>query len=987
MQSMEAVCEEAEHTVKKLKTNRPSISLQKKDSSSEVFDNCETQQTSIFTKLHKLHEEYAEKSNGTRLKQNSHLLDKLVARERLNTLILNLYPGNRGYSLAFRTAPQSDNPDNTAEIIQIKEWPYEMDEFLMYINNEELPPFLLELLEQDFSYLFYNGCIIAEVRNYRQAYPNTKCEIHHVLLRPTLRSLLADINNIVDKSSHWGKEERNQLESQLLIANKPNLCLDPDNVVSSKVYQINRCKQMWNTHRFRRTARKFSQDSVYRKRKLDQLTHKPGVELLDFLNSRAKTSTVKQQRPLGEIGPVRVPNLECPTIASPATAVTINEFKMYPRVKETDDCLPQPIEEYTLETDMPAKEENGKPRVYHIKLSILQRPSNSEYLGELYLDRDHKKNERNGVACRFSLGSRNNANRYIHQFTDIFTESGRKSVRIRYTLGPHKERQLQQLQSQNTVPANLVQQQLTQLSQSLQNQTSVANGISLVQHSVGQSTSSSSSSIPILQSQLQGANQIKASPQQLSSQKSEINALAIELMNSVEQFQAQAAKQQQKNMASTSSTNTAIINLLNSSPASTTNSDTSAAVANAISGGATATTVLPQQLQNINQKLMARKVTIPGARVLNHAGNLIAINNNNSRLNLAELNSHTIRQQPQTITLTSVNSGGTFTNYTTVPVKQVLNQRLVNANSASDNKSTLSALLVGTPAADHPDIGTPNTNSLLIEKLAGATGNTSTFQGTTTHFIQSPKGGQQFMVQSPKGQQTVLTPLSSPPPQNTNTINVQSLNFAQLQSISGLQNVQVQLPGFAQPISLSLNVSSTGAASLQGHPTSLIVSMPATTATATANTITQAAGNGQAAMSSLVGSPAVVLASAANTPSLAQLVTSGVKGVIGQQQGIRPAGPQTVTLSPGGQPFQLITPLQRVRPQQSSPMTANAQNVTARTIQRTTPITIKMATTNANTVGQADGGQLQKQVHLQPFQQQMCVTQPVRRRSNATEPQ
>lgn len=103
---------------------------------------------------------------------------------------------------------------------------------------------------------------------------------------------------------------------------------------------------------------------------------------------------------------------------------------MYQRPKETSDCLPQLIEEYVLETDMPSKDKD-KPRVYYIKLSILQRPANSEFLGELYLDRDYKKDHKNGVACRFPLGSRANALRYIHQFTDIFTESGRKPVTIR----------------------------------------------------------------------------------------------------------------------------------------------------------------------------------------------------------------------------------------------------------------------------------------------------------------------------------------------------------------------------------------------------------------------------------------------------------------------------------------------------------------------------------------------------------------------------
>lgn len=117
------------------------------------------------------------------------LLEKLVVKERLNTMILNLYPGNKGYSLAFRTLSRSDSnfTEDTANMIETELWPYEEDDLLRYIGNEELPPFILDLLESQFSYLFYNGCIIAEVRDYRQAYPQFKCDIHHVLLRPTPR--------------------------------------------------------------------------------------------------------------------------------------------------------------------------------------------------------------------------------------------------------------------------------------------------------------------------------------------------------------------------------------------------------------------------------------------------------------------------------------------------------------------------------------------------------------------------------------------------------------------------------------------------------------------------------------------------------------------------------------------------------------------------------------------------------------------------------
>lgn len=112
------------------------------------------------------------------------------------------------------------------------------------------------------------------------------------------------------------------------------------------------------------------------------------------------------------------------------TGVVINEFKAYQPPVESNDYLPQIVEEYVLETKLPPKDKN-KQRVYHIKLSILQRPSNSEYLGELYLDRDHKENERNGVACRFTLGTRMHVNKYLQQFSETFTKSGRQSVVMR----------------------------------------------------------------------------------------------------------------------------------------------------------------------------------------------------------------------------------------------------------------------------------------------------------------------------------------------------------------------------------------------------------------------------------------------------------------------------------------------------------------------------------------------------------------------------
>ncbi|XP_055591427.1 uncharacterized protein LOC129743418 [Uranotaenia lowii] len=48
-------------------------------------------------------------TNRLNLRNTSFLLEKLVLRENLSTLILNLYPGNKGYSLAFRRGVEQQN--------------------------------------------------------------------------------------------------------------------------------------------------------------------------------------------------------------------------------------------------------------------------------------------------------------------------------------------------------------------------------------------------------------------------------------------------------------------------------------------------------------------------------------------------------------------------------------------------------------------------------------------------------------------------------------------------------------------------------------------------------------------------------------------------------------------------------------------------------------------------------------------------------------
>ena len=75
-----------------------------------------------------------------KLKCASHLLDKLVLKEHLNALVVNLYAGNQGYSLMLKGRSGGDS-----ETICL---PYEESELLDYIDAEQLPPLLVDLLDR-----------------------------------------------------------------------------------------------------------------------------------------------------------------------------------------------------------------------------------------------------------------------------------------------------------------------------------------------------------------------------------------------------------------------------------------------------------------------------------------------------------------------------------------------------------------------------------------------------------------------------------------------------------------------------------------------------------------------------------------------------------------------------------------------------------------------------------------------------------------------
>uniref|UniRef100_A0A671RZ98 Transcription factor SPT20 homolog n=1 Tax=Sinocyclocheilus anshuiensis TaxID=1608454 RepID=A0A671RZ98_9TELE len=243
---------------------------------------CSSGRKSLYQKLYELYIEECEKEPELKkLRRNVNLLEKLASQESVSCLVVNLYPGNEGYSLMLRGKNGSDS-----ETIRLR---YEETELLEYLDAEELPPILVDLLEKSQVNIFHCGCVIAEVRDYRQS-GNAKMPTYqsrHILLRPTMQTLICDIHAMTSDHHKWTQDDKLQLESQLILATAEPLCLDPSISVSCTTNRLLYNKQKMNTRSMKRCFRRHSQAALNRQQEM--MSHCPALpqlRLLDYLQRR-----------------------------------------------------------------------------------------------------------------------------------------------------------------------------------------------------------------------------------------------------------------------------------------------------------------------------------------------------------------------------------------------------------------------------------------------------------------------------------------------------------------------------------------------------------------------------------------------------------------------------------------------------------------------------------------------------------------------------
>uniref|UniRef100_A0A452VIR3 SPT20 homolog, SAGA complex component n=1 Tax=Ursus maritimus TaxID=29073 RepID=A0A452VIR3_URSMA len=381
---------------------------------------------SVFQKLYDLYIEECEKEPEVKkLRRNVNLLEKLVMQETLSCLVVNLYPGNEGYSLMLRGKNGSDS-----ETIRL---PYEEGELLEYLDAEELPPILVDLLEKSQVNIFHCGCVIAEIRDYRQS-SNMKSpgyQSRHILLRPTMQTLICDVHSITSDNHKWTQEDKLLLESQLILATAEPLCLDPSIAVTCTANRLLYNKQKMNTRPMKRCFKRYSRSSLNRQQDLSHCPPPPQLKLLDFLQKR-------KERKAGQHYDLKISKAgncvdmwkRSPCNLAIPSEVDVEKYAKVEKSIKSDDSQPTVWPAHDVKDDYVFECEAGN-QYQKTKLTILQSLGDPLYYGKIQPCKEDEENDSQMSPSHSSTDD--HSNWVVNQYQELVQNEAKCPVKMSHS--------------------------------------------------------------------------------------------------------------------------------------------------------------------------------------------------------------------------------------------------------------------------------------------------------------------------------------------------------------------------------------------------------------------------------------------------------------------------------------------------------------------------------------------------------------------------
>jgi hypothetical protein len=244
-------------------------------------------------------------------------------------------------------------------------------------------------------------------------------------------SHIDEINAVVD--SNWTMKERTTFESQLVLATADPICLDPSPKIGIAAINATTERSPFATDEVRKYARRFLQVTKNRNNKLEKKTHYHQTALASHLATERRS--VRREI----VRNVLAPELKKPSQLDGIEGVNVKCLQPVP-ANRAFDWQAKNTERLTFETDR----DNTQ---YKVRVDLFERATSCEVSGQLTLERQKGSSGSSGRTCPFKLSSPLAARRYVKEFMGIFTEEGRKFVKITHERETKMGREILEMQT------------------------------------------------------------------------------------------------------------------------------------------------------------------------------------------------------------------------------------------------------------------------------------------------------------------------------------------------------------------------------------------------------------------------------------------------------------------------------------------------------------------------------------------------------------
>lgn len=357
------------------------------------------------------------------LRRTSNFMQEIINSHDGPRILVNLFPADDGYSITLMK-----NDGACAESLHM---PYEEGEILDYIDHEQLPPILVDTLHRQHPNAFIYGSLLTEIRDYRISADQFSFESKFILLKPTQQTLNNDVNIIVEETSgsfKWGVDDKLALESFLTLATTEPLCLDTSPSIAIIKNKIHTKRGRFNARPMRKLLRRKGV-LAHRRAKVFQSRPTPSsLKLHDFLSERKR---LKKEHTQSLSPDVKLPKSVVdvwrkePLLLTSPVEIDASEFLS---ALSCDNVNSEDI----IEVQSILLESESGNRDVISRITIGQRPRDMHYFGMLQSNKYFKLSKTDAEYTNqiFSLGTEHRANLYILQYHELFTEDGRRPVKV-----------------------------------------------------------------------------------------------------------------------------------------------------------------------------------------------------------------------------------------------------------------------------------------------------------------------------------------------------------------------------------------------------------------------------------------------------------------------------------------------------------------------------------------------------------------------------